>query len=329
MGKKLMEKIRSRPLPMISTYPIPALIADYHGQPLNYCVVTDSELNRAWVPVDPSRSKAIYLAPCSRAVFRLREYGVQDDHIFLTGFPLPKSLLGSEKLEVLLSDFGQRLNYLDPKDQFWPLQGVNARHFLGEENIRFRKERRLTITYAVGGAGAQWEIGLQIAKSLRERILKKELTLALVCGVRPEVRDAFVRGLKDLKIPLELVPMVYAEDKDDYFDQFCALMRVTDVLWTKPSELVFYSALGIPVIMTDPIGPQEIFNKKWLLEIQGGMGQDDPEYCGEWLIDLLELGRLAECAWDGFLKARKFGTYKIEEILRTGTMIRETSPLRR
>jgi len=34
-------------------------------------------------------------------------------------------------------------------------------------------------------------------------------------------------------------------------------------------------------------------------------------------------------AWDGFLKARKFGTFKIAEILKTGTMTRETSPLRR
>ena len=34
-------------------------------------------------------------------------------------------------------------------------------------------------------------------------------------------------------------------------------------------------------------------------------------------------------AWNGFLKARKYGTYKIHEILQTGTMERETSVLRR
>ncbi|MBA7561471.1 hypothetical protein ES708_03109 [subsurface metagenome] len=39
--------------------------------------------------------------------------------------------------------------------------------------------------------------------------------------------------------------------------------------------------------------------------------------------------RRKSAAWDGFLKARKYGTYKIQEILETGTMARETSPLKR
>ena len=46
-------------------------------------------------------------------------------------------------------------------------------------------------------------------------------------------------------------------------------------------------------------------------------------------MDLWQEGRLAESAWDGFLKARKYGTYKIQEILETGTMARESSPLKR
>lgn len=50
---------------------------------------------------------------------------------------------------------------------------------------------------------------------------------------------------------------------------------------------------------------------------------------GQWFLDLWREGRLAESAWDGFLKARKYGTYKIQEIPETGTMVRETSPLKR
>jgi hypothetical protein len=50
-------------------------------------------------------------------------------------------------------------------------------------------------------------------------------------------------------------------------------------------------------------------------------------YTHEWLIDLLENGRLAEAAWDGFLKARKLGTYKIEELVRTGICSEGNSPL--
>jgi hypothetical protein len=329
LGKKLMEKVQSQPLPLISTYPIPALVADYYNHSRNYCVVTDAEINRAWVPIDTKSSKTWYFAPCSRALLRLREYGVPDEQIFLTGFPLPKSLLGSAKLEILLSDLGQRLHCLDPENQFWPLHTSGVTHFVGRKNLGSKTKRPFTVAYAVGGAGALWEVGLQAAKSLRQRIINREMKLVLICGVREEIYNNYVRGLKELKIPAGRVALVYSRDTAEYFRMFNQWIRVTDVLWTKPSELVFYAALGLPLVLTEPVGSQEGYNKKWLLEIQGGVNQDDPSYANEWLFDLLRLGRLAECAWDGFLKARKFGTFKIEEVLRTGTMIRETSPLRR
>jgi hypothetical protein len=238
-------------------------------------------------------------------------------------------VLGSKKLEVLRYDFAQRLHYLDPEKKFWPLHKINVKHFLGGDNIRFRNERAFTITYAVGGAGAQNEIGLKIARSLKDYILDQKIKLNLVAGIRPEVNDYFNDGLKELGLPTTLVNIIYSSDIMKYFDKFSAAMRVTDVLWTKPSELSFYSALGIPIIMSDTIGSQEVYNKKWLLEIQAGIPQEDPEYANEWLLDLWRYGRLAESAWDGFLKARKFGTYKIEEVIQTGTMIRESSPLKR
>ncbi len=329
LGKSLMEKIETKSLPLICSYPVPALIADYYNYSRNYCIITDAEINRAWVPKDPASSKTVYLAPCSRALQRLRQYGVLDERIFLTGFPLPISVLGSEKLEVLRHDLGQRLHYLDPRQKFWPLHELSVKHFLGRQYIPFKKERIFSLAFAVGGAGAQTDIALKIAKSLKSKIRKKELKLYLIAGIREEVYKHFLHGLKDLGLTTDEVPVIYSPDIYEYFDKFSALMRVIDVLWTKPSELSFYSALGLPIIMADAIGSQERFNKKWLLEIQAGIPQEDPEFANEWLIDLWQYGRLAESAWDGFLKARKFGTYKIHEILRTGTMVRETSPLRR
>ncbi|MBN1411395.1 MAG: hypothetical protein JW969_11175 [Spirochaetales bacterium] len=329
LGKALMERIYTKPLPMISSYPIPSIIADYYDYSRNYCIVTDAEINRAWVPADARKSKTIYLAPCSRALNRLKEYGVPDESIFLTGFPLPKSILGSEKLEILRHDVGQRLHYLDPEDRFWPLHGTNVKYFLGNENIGFKKDRVLSIVYAVGGAGALADIGIKAAKSLKNHIKKKELKLTLVAGIKKEVRDYFVEGIKELGFAPGEVPIVHSSDLYEYFDQFTALMRTTDILWTKPSELVFYAALGMPIIMAEPIGSQEGYNQKWCVEIQAGITQDDPEYANEWLLDLWKYGRLAEAGWDGFLKARKFGTFKVEEILRTGTMVREKSPLKR
>jgi UDP-N-acetylglucosamine:LPS N-acetylglucosamine transferase len=105
------------------------------------------------------------------------------------------------------------------------------------------------------------------------------------------------------------------------------VLRETDILWTKPSELSFYCALGIPIIMTPPIGSQERFNRQWLFEMQAGIKQETPEYTNEWLFDRLNDGLFAEMAWSGFLKARKLGTYKIIEVLREGRMTRDPSPV--
>ena len=106
-------------------------------------------------------------------------------------------------------------------------------------------------------------------------------------------------------------------------------MQTTDVLWTKPSELSFYCALGIPVIMTPAIGPQEKCNKRWLREIGAGFKQKNPKHTNQWLFDMLKKGRLAEAAWNGFLKGRKYGTYNILDFLETGTFNSSNDPLKR
>ena len=181
----------------------------------------------------------------------------------------------------------------------------------------------------MGGAGAQREIGWQIARSLREKLKAGEVVLNLVAGVRAEVQEYFESVKKELLPGCNALRVLYSPSKDQYFDLFAEAMRHTDILWTKPSELSFYAGLGIPIIMSPIIGAQELYNQKWLLEIQAAFPQEDPDYTDQWLFDLLNAGRLAECSWDGFLKARKYGTYKIEEILQTGTMTREGSPLKR
>ncbi len=325
----MIEAIRQKPLPLVTSYPVPAIAADQAGYGLVYCIICDAEINRAWVPEDPGASRIHYLAPCGRAVMRLRSYGVPDERIFLTGFPFPLEVLGSQKLEILRSDTAQRLFVLDPRQRFWPLRGRNVAHFLGKGNCRPSGERVLTITFAVGGAGAQKEIGGQIAQSLRKRLEQGLVRLVLIAGVREEVRDYFQQVKDELLPDSDQLQIVYAPTKVEYFKAFSQVIRQTDILWTKPSELSFFCGLGIPIIMAPIIGSQEHYNRKWLLEIQAGIDQEDPQYTNEWLFDLLDGGRLAESAWDGFLKARKFGTYKIAEILETGTMARETSPLKR
>jgi hypothetical protein len=106
-------------------------------------------------------------------------------------------------------------------------------------------------------------------------------------------------------------------------------MHSTDILWTKPSELSFYSALGLPIIMSPAIGSQEKFNRKWLLEIRAGIRQINPDYAHQWLFELLENGSLADAAWSGFLRARKLGTYNIIDIINTGRFVQNQLPIMR
>ncbi len=325
----MVEKIRTKPLPLITSYLAPAIAADKAGYSRIYCIICDAEISRAWVAENPKTSRIHYLAPCGRAVMRLKSYGVPDERIFLTGFPFPLDILGAANLNVLRYDMAQRLFYLDPSDRFWPLHRRNVVHFLGKGTCRFSKERILAITYAVGGAGAQADIGSQIAESLREKIHSGQIALNLVAGVREEVKNYFEQLKKELLPGCPHLRIIYSPIKEEYFRLFAQTIRGTDILWTKPSELSFYCGLGIPIIMSPTIGAQEQFNRRWLLEIQAGIPQEDPEYTDEWLLDLWMEGRLAESAWDGFLKARKYGTYKTEEILETGTMARETNPLKR
>src|SRR5262249_22115917 len=86
LGRSLVVRLRTAELPMISTFYAPCLAADHRlGSPI-YCVVCDADLNRVWVASKSSESQVRYFAPCGRVMQRLREYGVPDERILITGF---------------------------------------------------------------------------------------------------------------------------------------------------------------------------------------------------------------------------------------------------
>lgn len=327
--KGMLEKIATKNLPLITSFYASAIAADKKGFNKVYCIICDADINRAWVAKDPWESRVEYFAPCGKAAQRLRAYGVPDDRIHLTGFPLPLELLGDEDLTILKKDLAQRLFYLDPKGKFWARHGRNVEYFLGKESCVFKNERKLTITYAVGGAGAQKEIGEKIACSLKEKLRDGEIRLNLVAGIREEVKEYFESVKNEIDPDSESIKIIFSESLHQYFDLFNNALHETDILWTKPSELSFYSALGIPIVMSPIIGSQEKFNRKWLHEIQAGIRQENPDYTDQWLYDLLNRGTLAESAWDGFLKARKLGTFKIKQVLEKGYLEKETDPVLR
>jgi hypothetical protein len=325
----MLDYVASRHLPIVTSFFAPAIAADARGTHRVFCIICDADLNRVWVAREPWNSQIIYFAPCGKAAQRLKAYGVPEERIFLTGFPLPTELLGGLDFPVLRTDLGQRLNYLDPDNRFWPRHSRNIEHFLGIENCVFRRERILTITYSVGGVGAQKEFGASIVRSLAGRLRDGKVRINLMAGTRTDVRDYYVELARKFVPDCGNLVIHYAPTTLEYFSRFMRALKETDILWTKPSELSFYCALGIPIIMTPPLGSQERFNRQWLFEMQAGIKQEDPNYTNEWLFDRLHDGLFAEMAWSGFLKARKLGTYKILEVLRNGRMTKDPSPVMR
>ena len=332
LGRSLLARIGTRQLPMVSTFYAPCMAADQVHPDLVYCVVCDADINRVWVASNPRTSRIRYMAPCGRVMRRLREYGVPDERIFITGFPLPRANIGGPGMKTLKGDLLARLARLDPGGRFTSVYGPTVRELLGATPEPAGENARVTVTFPVGGAGAQTEIGLMLARALKSGILDGRFRLVLVAGVNRVVEKLFHDFVTRIGLEPALgdgVLVVCEAEKPAYFDRFDDLMRETDILWTKPSELSFYSGLGIPIVMAPAIGSHEAKNSRWLMDKGCALPQYTPTLALEWLTDMMRDGVLAEKALNGFVKNRTLGVYKIEEVLRTGTMARETHPLKR
>lgn len=317
-GKHLITKLTKRPLPFVTTFFATAMMAEYYNYPNDiYCILCDADISRAWVPPQPQQSRIIYLASNRRVEDRLKLYGVRPERIILTGFPLPEENVG-DNLSIVKTDLGRRLIQIDPDRAYIDQFRKTIISQIGEKNFKLTPTRPLTLTFAVGGAGAQRELGIDIAASLSDEIISGKMRLNLVAGTNEGVVKYFKSALRSLHLSRQLgdgINIIFEPQKMDYFKAFNKTLRDSDILWTKPSELCFYCALGLPIIMAPPIGSQEKFNQKWLELIGAGIDQEDPRYTSEWLADWLSSGWLAEAAMQGFIEAPKYGTYNIKKIV--------------
>ena len=304
-GKDLIEKLEIRPLPLISTFFTSAFMAEFFQYPGEiFCIVCDADISRTWAPLHPKKSKIKYFVPTPRVVERLKLYGVKPENIFLTGYPLPEI-----HPEILKENLGSRLLNLDPKGKYFKRYSVLVKKYLGD--LPKKPNHPLTIMFAVGGAGAQKEIAIKIVKSLKKKIRAARVKIILVAGIRKKVKEYFEENIGESRA----VEIIYEKDITDFFQKFNQALSKTDILWTKPSELSFYTALGLPVIIAPSIGSQEDFNKEWLLQLGSAMIQKNPNYTHQWLFDLLDSGWFAEAAMDGFIEAEKWGTLNIKNII--------------
>ncbi len=320
-GRDIITKMARHPLPLVTTFFIPAFMAEEFDYPNEiYLIVCDADVSRQWVARDPLRSRINYCAPNSRVYERLKLYGVSKKRLFLTGYPLPEDNISTGKgkafweMNIAKHDLARRLINLDPTGAYLSKYREFVEKVLGE--LPQSVKRPLTVMFSAGGAGAQSEIGINLARQFAGKIKDGRMRLVLSVGINQGLKDKFSVFVNSLGLgDSPFMEILYENDVQEYFGRFNEILRQTDILWTKPSELSFYSALGLPVIIAPPIGSQENFNKGWLLRSGFGLEQGSINCIDQWLSDWLNSGYLAEAAMEGFVEGEKLGTYHIRRLV--------------
>jgi len=316
LGHGLVEYIRDRGSALLTTIYAPALVADAAGIERIYCVVTDADVQRVWVPYHPERSRIHYFAPSTRVARRLQAYGVPESRITLTGFPLPYELTNGPGLASLQRDVARRIVQLDPDGTFRRLHAPVLTKLLGD--VPQAPSGPLVLTIAIGGAGAQANLAESVIPRIKDRIRDERIHLNLIAGTRSEVAERFARAVEASRLTSRLgrsIQIVYAPSFEVYYRKFNALLPSTDVLWTKPSELSFYAGLGIPLVLSHPVGTHERYNRRWLRERGAALKQRQLEHFPGWFDEWLADGTLAATAWSAFTRIPSDGTANIMRAL--------------
>lgn len=312
LAGEVVRRMREDGVRMVTTFYTPGLAADREGLDGAYVVVTDADAHRVWAPADPRRTRITYLAPSDRVVARLTSYGVPPERIRLTGFPLPLSLVGDETADVLRRNLGRRLVRL------------RANAALREEVARAgevalpesQNGAPAHLLLAIGGAGAQTEIVHKMLKELKELVKADRLRLTLVAGLRALVALRFKHDVKRAGLDGHPGVRILAEGSfEEYWHAFNEALAEVDVIWTKPSEMVFYAALGIPLVLAPHLGEHERYNPEWVRAAGAAVPQGPPAEAGTWLPPLLESGRLADAAYRGWRNLPQQGTREIQRIV--------------
>jgi hypothetical protein len=230
----------------------------------------------------------------------------------VAGFPLPE-----ENVATAAEDLRRRLVALDAKGRLRSGYGRMLDAELGPAPAG-AAVGPLSITFAVGGAGAQAEVAAQILRGLEGALREGRMRLNLVAGVRAEVKEYMERTARETGIEAELgrnVHILYAPTEDEYIAPFNRLLHGTDLLWTKPSELNFYPALGIPLVMSAPLGAHEECNLEVVLRAGAGQRQEDPRAAADWLEDWTNNWLLALNAFQGYFHMPRLGTQNVKRLL--------------
>ena len=192
--------------------------------------------------------------------------------------------------------------------------------------IENKKARRILLT--VGGAGAQKEIFVRIINKLLPLVEQKKVVLYINVGDHKAVYDGLcedIPALKNAEIynndwektvsfsnkaideDVEGVHVFYNEDIFAAVYATNLLMRSSDVLVTKPSELAFYP---VPKLMIKRIGGHEAYGAIRASEVGDGTIECDSIDNSLQMLELLvEKDDLLSMLCDNIIKANKIGIY--------------------
>ena len=308
LGRSMVEHLRRSGAGLLTTFYSVAVAADRLGFSPVWCVVTDTDINRIWVPVVPRDSRITYLSPAYRVDRRLRAYGVPAERIRFTGFPLPPALLGGPELPALRRNLAAAVR-LDPAGAF---RATRRRRSIGSGAAPGEREGRRRESYSPSAGRRAGRPSEDFPAGLRRPILEGRC-MSMVAGVRARWLWASARASVRPGWRTRSGSDRARADDGGVPAADGRVFAEADVLWTKPSEMVFYAALGLLLVLSWPVGVHERYNRRWVEEHGAGLRQRDPravaEHIEEWLAD----GTLAAAAWSGFTRLPNRGLYSILE----------------
>lgn len=153
---------------------------------------------------------------------------------------------------------------------------VNLEEDNNARRQRIKEGRPLRLLMTVGGAGAGYSLFLEMVRHLKSYVKDNKVSIIVNCGDHKGVYDELKEHLKDLpiieyndnypellKFRDELknkdasgVHLIYNKDIFEAVYSTNLLMPVSDLLITKPSELVYYP---IPKVFMRHIGGHEVY----------------------------------------------------------------------
>lgn len=294
LGKVFFDSMNGSHPPLLHTFYLHAMLSLYWRYPgKNYLLLCDTDFHRVWVPLNPKEKNLEYMVPVPKSADRLMSYGVPAERIHFTGFPLPVANTGGKDLATLNKDFGVRKKRLE-RDSNVPL----------------------TIMFPFSGAGAYSNVLAELVKALLDHIRGGTIRLIVSCGDNEQA----LRNAENLFVNYGLDESEFTEilfDKDIFasFDRFNSALKSVDLIITKPGEIIFYAALGIPMVFLPPIGAHEVRNREYLMENKCAVDIVPVSGFAEWLEDSRRNEKLLELAEMGYRNLPKTGAFEIDELV--------------